>query len=136
MLLTRSPLDPKAPFDLHVLSPPLAFALSQDQTLRFESENSMESNRSCYLFFKDRTEKLSQPVSGTLSGASRCGTRSRRSLCFLSEAPRAVKLFFRAGRDLLARVLRAGFTHRSRGVGPAAAGQVALPGDGALLTAR
>ena len=35
MLLTRSPLDPKAPFDLHVLSPPLAFALSQDQTLQF-----------------------------------------------------------------------------------------------------
>ena len=36
MLLTRPPLtDPKAnPFDLHVLSLPPAFALSQDQTLR------------------------------------------------------------------------------------------------------
>ena len=39
MLLTRSPLfhvdrSPEA-FDLHVLSPPLAFALSQDQTLQF-----------------------------------------------------------------------------------------------------
>jgi len=28
VLLTRSPLRPKSPLDLHVLSPPLAFALS------------------------------------------------------------------------------------------------------------
>ncbi len=34
MLLTRPPLIPKDPFDLHVLSLPPAFALSQDQTLR------------------------------------------------------------------------------------------------------
>ena len=36
MLLTRPPLltEVKA-LDLHVLSPPLAFALSQDQTLQF-----------------------------------------------------------------------------------------------------
>ena len=34
VLLTRSPLGPKTSFDLHVLSPPLAFALSQDQTLQ------------------------------------------------------------------------------------------------------
>ena len=33
-LRTRAPLGPKAPFDLHVLSPPPAFVLSQDQTLR------------------------------------------------------------------------------------------------------
>lgn len=33
VLLTRSPLEPKFALDLHVLSPPLAFALSQDQTL-------------------------------------------------------------------------------------------------------
>ena len=32
-LLTRPPLSPKAPFDLHVLSIPPAFVLSQDQTL-------------------------------------------------------------------------------------------------------
>ena len=36
MLLTRLPLAPKWPFDLHVLSLPPAFALSQDQTLRFD----------------------------------------------------------------------------------------------------
>ena len=40
MLLTRSPLSPgpKAwfPLDLHVLSAPPAFVLSQDQTLREE----------------------------------------------------------------------------------------------------
>ena len=35
MLLTRPPLIPKDPFDLHVLGLPPAFALSQDQTLRF-----------------------------------------------------------------------------------------------------
>jgi hypothetical protein len=35
VLLTRSPLPPKGTLDLHVLSPPLAFALSQDQTLQF-----------------------------------------------------------------------------------------------------
>jgi hypothetical protein len=33
VLLTRSPLCPKAPFDLHVLGTPPAFILSQDQTL-------------------------------------------------------------------------------------------------------
>lgn len=32
-LLTRAPLSPKGPFDLHVLSTPPAFTLSQDQTL-------------------------------------------------------------------------------------------------------
>ena len=38
VLLTRSPLIPRpkpgSPFDLHVLSTPPAFVLSQDQTLR------------------------------------------------------------------------------------------------------
>jgi hypothetical protein len=38
VLLTRSPLspqtNPRIPFDLHVLSTPPAFILSQDQTLR------------------------------------------------------------------------------------------------------
>ena len=37
VLLTRSPLEPKSPLDLHVLSPPLAFALSQDQTLQLKN---------------------------------------------------------------------------------------------------
>ena len=36
-LLTRPPLSPKRPFDLHVLSIPPAFILSQDQTLHFGS---------------------------------------------------------------------------------------------------
>ena len=36
VLLTRPPLTPKGPFDLHVLGLPPAFALSQDQTLRFD----------------------------------------------------------------------------------------------------
>ena len=33
MLRDRSPLEPKLPFDLHTLGTPLAFVLSQDQTL-------------------------------------------------------------------------------------------------------
>ena len=41
-LLTRAPLDqgasPLIPFDLHVLSTPPAFVLSQDQTLQFYTE--------------------------------------------------------------------------------------------------
>ena len=36
MLLTRLPLTPKGAFDLHVLSLPPAFALSQDQTLKLD----------------------------------------------------------------------------------------------------
>ena len=36
MLLTRPPLTPKGPLDLHVLSLPPAFALSQDQTLKLK----------------------------------------------------------------------------------------------------
>jgi hypothetical protein len=39
VLLTRLPLTPKCPFDLHVLSLPPAFALSQDQTLKLKSLN-------------------------------------------------------------------------------------------------
>jgi hypothetical protein len=35
-LLTRPPLDPKIPFDLHVLGLPPAFVLSQDQTLKLK----------------------------------------------------------------------------------------------------
>ena len=45
MLRTRSPLlfrciaTPEKPFDLHVLTTPPAFILSQDQTLRKEFRN-------------------------------------------------------------------------------------------------
>ena len=62
VLLTRPPLEPKFPLDLHVLSPPLAFALSQDQTLQF---NPLKNSNMCAvahelsgdycLLFKDRT---------------------------------------------------------------------------------
>ena len=34
VLLTRAPVDPEGPLDLHVLGMPPAFVLSQDQTLR------------------------------------------------------------------------------------------------------
>ncbi len=36
VLLTRLPLFPKEAFDLHALSTPPAFILSQDQTLKIE----------------------------------------------------------------------------------------------------
>ena len=36
MLLTRLPLTPKGPLDLHVLGLPPAFVLSQDQTLKLK----------------------------------------------------------------------------------------------------
>jgi hypothetical protein len=36
-LLTRPPLDPKVPLDLHVLGLPPAFVLSQDQTLKLKA---------------------------------------------------------------------------------------------------
>ena len=39
MLLTRPPLTPKCPLDLHVLSLPPAFALSQDQTLKLKARS-------------------------------------------------------------------------------------------------
>ena len=37
-LLTRPPLTPKGPLDLHVLGLPPAFILSQDQTLKLKRE--------------------------------------------------------------------------------------------------
>ena len=47
MLLTRAPLDPKISFDLHVLSMPPAFVLSQDQTLKL---NGLINNNKIYIF--------------------------------------------------------------------------------------
>ena len=49
MLRTRAPLVVANPFDLHVLGPPQTFALSQDQTLQFESARQIRrsGNRPC-----------------------------------------------------------------------------------------
>src|ERR1700722_19777423 len=44
-LLTRPPLPVARPCDLHVLSMPPAFALSQDQTLRFIMSNPKRPNQ-------------------------------------------------------------------------------------------
>jgi hypothetical protein len=41
VLLTRPPLTPKGPLDLHVLGTPPAFVLSQDQTLRKKFESAL-----------------------------------------------------------------------------------------------
>ena len=54
MLRTRSPLipgpKPRSPFDLHVLSAPPAFVLSQDQTLREKCCLPIPKNRFDILF--------------------------------------------------------------------------------------
>jgi hypothetical protein len=57
--------SPKA-FDLHVLSPPLAFALSQDQTLQFNILllYFSNSNENYYLCFKDRLRRFPSYVFG------------------------------------------------------------------------
>jgi hypothetical protein len=41
VLLSRLPLTPKGSFDLHVLSTPPAFVLSQDQTLHQSFESAL-----------------------------------------------------------------------------------------------
>ena len=53
MLLTRPPLFPKEALDLHVLSPPLAFALSQDQTLQFDLYSIFGARTRLAVFFLD-----------------------------------------------------------------------------------
>ena len=56
MLLTRAPLTYQQKlvrsFDLHVLSPPLAFVLSQDQTLQFKTSESEDSHALLTFLFK------------------------------------------------------------------------------------
>ena len=63
MLLTRSPLSPEPKpwfsLDLHVLSAPPAFVLSQDQTLREELFASVEASFSFELELK---VSLARPI--------------------------------------------------------------------------
>ena len=65
VLLTRSPLIPRAspgsPFDLHVLSTPPAFVLSQDQTLREILEEKVRVTR---------TDPDEWPRTGEVAGAT------------------------------------------------------------------
>ena len=69
MLLTRSPLEYPAsrafPFDLHVLSTPPAFVLSQDQTLHKKiSEQKSETGRE-----KPETQQKNKPPQTTQNAA-------------------------------------------------------------------
>ena len=70
-----------SPLDLHVLGPPLAFALSQDQTLQFvilvrpswlnEGQTKLYLNfLSCYQFFKDRRGRFDSVAPWTFQGPS------------------------------------------------------------------
>jgi hypothetical protein len=60
VLRTRSPLipgpKPRSPFDLHVLSAPPAFVLSQDQTLR-RDRSGVHEGRRCWSFWSGRVEE-------------------------------------------------------------------------------
>ena len=67
MLRTREPLTIASPFDLHVLGPPQTFALSQDQTLQFESAHSIS-----------RVFDLA-PAKGRVSGCESLRTRGPTS---------------------------------------------------------
>ena len=79
MLRTRSPLiaGPKSgsPFDLHVLSTPPAFVLSQDQTLRRDiGFPEPEGPGVRYLDLESADRKQALPVAGLLAPA-RCSGR-------------------------------------------------------------
>ena len=66
MLLTRSPLEHPLkgpPFDLHVLSTPPAFVLSQDQTLHEKHRNQTVSKQ----FSSQRTKPDQNPQKNTLA---------------------------------------------------------------------
>ncbi len=76
MLLTRLPLTPKDAFDLHVLSLPPAFVLSQDQTLMLE-EISIQTSH-CYPAQSKNQASLDESQNTSLLGtasqrAKQCG---------------------------------------------------------------
>ena len=81
MLLTRSPLEYPAsrafPFDLHVLSTPPAFVLSQDQTLHKKiSEQKSETGRE-----KPETQQKNKPPQTTkaCAGVQKITTKKKYS---------------------------------------------------------
>ncbi len=77
MLLTRSPLSPRPKpgfsLDLHVLSAPPAFVLSQDQTLREDWLASEEANLNHF----ELVLKVSPPMELGVTGSLRPHTRRR-----------------------------------------------------------
>jgi hypothetical protein len=81
VLLTRLPLTPKGAFDLHVLSLPPAFVLSQDQTLKFK-----EFNLDCVTTQIDRA-----PLTPAFP-PERCTHQKHRSgRCLLSKVAKATR---------------------------------------------
>ena len=79
MLLTRAPLSPRAsprfPCDLHVLSMPPAFVLSQDQTLQFKSFGCSSIDRSA------KTGRVELAYSRSFATRTRASSRRFRMLC-------------------------------------------------------
>jgi hypothetical protein len=95
VLLTRSPLTttPKSngPFDLHVLSTPPAFVLSQDQTLQQKpkekqphhpqaAERSQQTTTHTTKHVRVGTTNHTQPFNGTLLSSQRTDTHHREPL--------------------------------------------------------
>ena len=85
VLRTRAPLVVANPFDLHVLGPPQTFALSQDQTLQFESARQIRrsGNRPCPSGPASGCESLRSSLSHKRSCKTRNGV-SLLGLLFLS----------------------------------------------------
>jgi hypothetical protein len=81
VLRTRSPLipgpKPRSPFDLHVLSAPPAFVLSQDQTLRrdFQPPHDARGLRGSALFYRSRPAPRGTlgPTCPTIRRSGWCG---------------------------------------------------------------
>ncbi len=71
-LLTRLPLVPKYPFDLHVLSTPPAFVLSQDQTLQ-KISSSIYSKKQISLIKRPALAKTLFSFQGVLSESACIG---------------------------------------------------------------
>src|SRR5262249_17467622 len=84
-LLTRPPLPPKGPSDLHVLGTPPAFVLSQDQTLHQSPKKGHLLTRYCAWLCADGTSRALQrspasPDRASPSPAARASALARTHL--------------------------------------------------------
>ncbi len=86
VLLTRSPLTPKGPFDLHVLSTPPAFVLSQDQTLQTKTPTPKGAGRIRIRKIRSQTkdtktgiQKTSHPTNGKIRGTTKTTNKNHQT---------------------------------------------------------
>ena len=90
VLLTRSPLEYPAsrafPFDLHVLSTPPAFVLSQDQTLQTKTPTPKGAGRIRIRKIRSQTkdtktgiQKTSHPTNGKIRGTTKTTNKNHQT---------------------------------------------------------